>query len=328
MHISESIQTISYTPCLLVVGGVAEEIYKEKNIKVVSLDYAGIQMMDLDTEKMKQTNMPPLPAGRFEHAVVTVDNDLYVIAGANHVLSVLHNKSVNMSNTECSLLKLDIEKCQWEIKASLHVSRCQFTALFLENHILAVGGWNQNDKTISSVEAYNIDEDCWEIKQDLPVKIDHTAGCVFNGMAYISGGRKPRSRLIDDIYAYNKLVDKWVITSKMNQARQWHMMCASNQYMFMFGGQCGDKQLNTMEIYNPTTKQCTLLSSTMPMSRLGTNAVFYKESIYTAGGWDNNISDTILIFNTLTETWRVCNTKLSKPTDRCACAMAVIPTFD
>ena len=85
-----------------------------------------------------------------------VENKIYVIGG--------YHGNTFMPTCEA----LDLDKNEWNFKASLSSPRYQAGVAVLNRKIYVCGGWSGNGLATASVECYDVATDTWSVVMPLP----------------------------------------------------------------------------------------------------------------------------------------------------------------
>ena len=74
-------------------------------------------------------------------------------------------------------------------KASLLLPRGGLVAVVFQGEILAIGGRDQSDQVVSSMEVYNFSENAWQVGSALNIARENFAAVATDGAVYVFGGR-------------------------------------------------------------------------------------------------------------------------------------------
>uniref|UniRef100_A0A8B9TSH2 Actin-binding protein IPP n=1 Tax=Anas platyrhynchos TaxID=8839 RepID=A0A8B9TSH2_ANAPL len=102
--------------------------------------------------------------------------------------------------------------------------RAYLGVVALNDSIYAVGGWNESQDALATVERYSFEEEKWV--EVAPMKIPRAGVCVVavNGFLYASGGRAPSHDFAapvtsDSVEVYNPHMDSWTEIANMITSR-------------------------------------------------------------------------------------------------------------
>ena len=98
----------------------------------------------------------PIIERREDAMAAVVENTIYVIGG--------YHGNTFMPTCEA----LDLDKNEWNFKASLSAPRYQAGVAVLNRKIYVCGGWSGNGLATASVECYDVATDTWSMIMPLP----------------------------------------------------------------------------------------------------------------------------------------------------------------
>ena len=79
---------------------------------------------------------------------------------------------------------------EWRTLTSMSVARAYVGVAGMDDHIYAVGGWNEDAGALDSVERYDVTKDAWELVSPMRHVRAGAAVTVVDGLLYAIGGRK------------------------------------------------------------------------------------------------------------------------------------------
>ncbi|XP_058933924.1 kelch repeat and BTB domain-containing protein 12 isoform X1 [Kogia breviceps] len=139
----------------------------------------------------------PLPLPLACHAVVTVNNKLYVIGGRTPQMDLPDEEPDRLSN---KLWKYDPSRDQWTEQAPMKYSKYRFSTAVVDSELYVLGGIGcigrdkgQVRKCLDAVEIYNPDGDFWREGPPMPspllsLRTNSTNAGAVDGKLYICGG--------------------------------------------------------------------------------------------------------------------------------------------
>ncbi|HYG09729.1 MAG TPA: kelch repeat-containing protein [Pyrinomonadaceae bacterium] len=94
----------------------------------------------------------------------------------------------------------------------------------------------------------------------------------------------------------------WVFASPMPTAREGLAAVGFNNKLYALGGRNGGGNLNTLEVFNPSTNSWTT-AAPLPTARQGLAAVTLDNKIYAVGGSNGVSLNTVEVYDPATNTW-------------------------
>ncbi|XP_046571173.1 LOW QUALITY PROTEIN: kelch-like protein 9 [Haliotis rubra] len=230
---------------------------------------------------LNRQEIATLPSALSHMQVVVYNNFLYVLGGCT--TQCAHGESaVN------SVLRYDPRFDSWFQVCPMLNKRAYFFAGALNNKIYSVGG-KFKDGSLATAEAYDPAENTWELISSMPMSYHAHAGAVYAGHIYISGGYSG-NHFTPDMQRYDPQTNQWEDMAPMLTPRGWHVMCATHDKLFVFGG-CNlnvNQQAQPVmqsECYDPAIDQWTIIAP-LSISHKEASCVVYNDQIYVLGGYN------------------------------------------
>ncbi|XP_066346613.1 F-box/kelch-repeat protein At1g67480-like [Miscanthus floridulus] len=130
----------------------------------------------------KKRRLPPMPGpNKAGFGVVVLDGKLFVMAG----YAADHGKEFVSDEVYCYHACLN----RWTAFAKMNVARRDFACAEVKGVIYVAGGFGLAGDSLSSVEAYNPQQNKWTLIESLRRPRWGCFGCGFNDKLYIMGGR-------------------------------------------------------------------------------------------------------------------------------------------
>lgn len=148
-------------------------------------------------ERDSWKRVAPLPLPLACHAVVTVNNNLYVIGGWTPQMDLPDEEPDRLSN---KLLQYDPRQDQWTERAPMKYSKYRFSTAVVNSEIYILGGIDcvgrdkgQVRKCLDVVEIYNPDGNFWREGPPMPsamlsLRTNSTNAGAVDGKLYVCGG--------------------------------------------------------------------------------------------------------------------------------------------
>ena len=93
------------------------------------------------------------------------------------------------------------------------------TKSLLRPYLYAVGGWDNDDNCLSSVERYDEEKDEWEAVADMSTARFGAGACVLSGRLYAVGGFDDGGNVLSSVERYDEEKDEWEVVADMGIER-------------------------------------------------------------------------------------------------------------
>ncbi|XP_025777386.1 kelch repeat and BTB domain-containing protein 12 [Prionailurus viverrinus] len=183
---------------LYALGCVCNDLYVIGGQMKVKNQYLITNCVDkYSVERDSWRRVSPLPLQLACHAVVTVNNKLYVIGGWTPQMDLPDEEPDRLSNR---LLQYDPSQDQWTERAPMKFSKYRFSTAVVNSEIYVLGGIGcvgrdkgQVRKCLDVVEIYNPDGDFWREGPPMPspllsLRTNSTNAGAVDGKLYVCGG--------------------------------------------------------------------------------------------------------------------------------------------
>ncbi|XP_046992359.1 actin-binding protein IPP isoform X1 [Schistocerca americana] len=206
--------------------------------------------------------------------------DIYVIGGSKRELEVSWTRS-----SECtfnSVAKFNTFLQQWELAASMGISRILPGVTTLNGHIFAVGG-EQDSQILANGEVYNPADNSWSKIASMVVPRCEFGLCALDGHLYALGGWVGED-IGDSIERYDPMQNEWQLEGNLPEARFSMGVVSYEGLIYMVGG-CTHRSRHGRELYsyNPVTKEwANLRPMSVPRSQMGVAVL--NDHLYIVGG--------------------------------------------
>ncbi|XP_054167854.1 kelch-like protein diablo [Oppia nitens] len=179
-----------------------------------------------------------------------------------------------------------------------------------KNQLLyAIGGLNgQTGKYLDSVETYNRQTNQWQFQAPLGQARSFFGSTILNNTLYVcGGGRNGHFLNVCEYYLFDE--NKWHLLTAPMPSERWglalvaHSSSSSDGQLYAIGGQSDTKFLNTMDRYDPETRQWTPMANMQSARYLFASAVF-MDKIYVCGGLGNSDGKTCESYDPMTNQWK------------------------
>ncbi|XP_005669876.1 kelch repeat and BTB domain-containing protein 12 isoform X1 [Sus scrofa] len=183
---------------LYALGSVNNDLYVIGGQMKIKNQYLITNYVDkYSAERDSWKRVAPLPLQLACHAVVTVNNKLYVIGGWTPQMDLPDEEPDRLSN---KLLKYDPSQDQWTERAPMQYAKYRFSTAVVNSEIYVLGGIGcigrdkgQVRKCLDVVEIYNPDGDFWREGPPMPspllsLRTNSTSAGAVDGKLYVCGG--------------------------------------------------------------------------------------------------------------------------------------------
>jgi DNA-binding CsgD family transcriptional regulator len=171
------------------------------------------------------------------------------------------------------------------------VPRAGFATAINDNHIYIISGTSEN-KTISTMERYNIDSDLWEFLPNKITAVSEVDAVFLRGSIYVPGGRLSNGSPTDVMEVYNLSENAWEIKAPLPKKISNYALATFEGQLFLFGGWDGEEVSESVFRYDPSLNKW-FPCEPMPTARMNASASVLGGSILVIGGNDGKNSLTI-----------------------------------
>ena len=163
----------------------------------------------------------------------------------------------------------------------------------LDGKIYAVGGYNRDDGTLSSVERYDPETNAWEAVAPMATAREYHVMAVLDGKLYAVGGT------FSSVERYDPRTNAWEEVAPMATARVNPAAAALDGKLYAVGGYSGDgSDLSSVERYDPTTNAWEAVVP-MATARFALGVAVLDGKLYAAGGQKEDDEDGDVPVNTV-----------------------------
>ncbi|MFC1499824.1 kelch repeat-containing protein [Candidatus Zixiibacteriota bacterium] len=164
----------------------------------------------------------------------------------------------------------------WTLVSPIPTARYGATAEEIENKLYVVGGGNQFDALLSTLEVYDPFSDEWNTKTPMPVPVRYAASTVYNNKLYVIGGIKSSEEFSESIFIYDPITDTWVSGGGLPGGRYGATAQTVGKQIFIAGGFNGIESnpeggnMDRLDIFTPQSGFIADLTSgqTLPFAQI------------------------------------------------------------
>merc|ERR1712194_170894 len=99
--------------------------------------------------------------------------------------------------------------------------RRSHASVVLDGKIYAMGGLDEDEATLDTVEAYDPQADSWQRVASMPHGLYFYAAAAMGGKIYVTGGQTDEGSM-NSVHVYDPQADTWTQPASMSTARDSH----------------------------------------------------------------------------------------------------------
>jgi hypothetical protein len=169
----------------------------------------------------------------------------------------------------------------WERLAAMPTPRTEVAAALADGHIVVAGGFAPPDRTVSTVEVFDIASDTWRAGPDLPLAVNHAMAASVSGQVFVFGGYLEDGPASDAAFVLRE--GRWDTIAPMPEPRAAGGAAVAGGRIYVVGG-VGPAGIATETlVFDPAAGSwSTAAGLNTPREHMGVAA--YDERIYAIGG--------------------------------------------
>ncbi|XP_022164429.1 ring canal kelch homolog [Myzus persicae] len=218
---------------------------------------AYVAIFNLSLKPPKLVVLENMAVYRIEFGFGVLDGCIYIVGGCGF--------QGHLDSSEV----FDIHDEKWRTIAEMSTQRANLGVGVLNNLIYAVGGCSEDDDStmMKSVECYDPSYDTWTEVEEMSVCRFNVGVGVMDGVMYAVGGENENGCL-KSVEAY-KPSSGWSSIADMHFPRMGSSVFPLDGLLYVVGGRDGqsEKQLDSIEIYNPNINTWSLEKMSEKMSK-------------------------------------------------------------
>jgi len=179
---------------------------------------------------------------------------------------------------------------RWETLADMPTARFGHCAVVYQDKIWIIGGKNEHNITLSSIDCFNLQTEQWESHiADLLHPRFNAAAAVYQDTIFVIGGRNDYQRLSSVEY-YDPISEQWKEFAPLNYPREGMTAVAFEGKLYVIGGISRmdpfPVPLDSVEFWDESTKSWQKSSTWQLMKpRVFMQSIVIDSSVYTLGGF-------------------------------------------
>ncbi|MDB0031327.1 hypothetical protein N9E34_07650 [Opitutales bacterium] len=155
------------------------------------------------------------------------------------------------------------------------------TAITVSGQIYLVGGQNAGNNDLNQVLSFDSSTNLWSAKANMPTARRGVKLVWFENRIWAIGGRS--SAQITKVESYNPITDSWQAEAPLSINRGWSVAWVANGRIFVGGGNDGVSLLNSIEVYDSTTKEWSNAGN-FPENKYVADTVVLNDKVYVIAG--------------------------------------------
>ncbi|GFR40675.1 hypothetical protein Agub_g1263 [Astrephomene gubernaculifera] len=175
------------------------------------------QLFRYDTETGEMQELAPLLAYRSHFAVALVNASIYVTGGSDYFGQPLFWRAVN------SVMVYDISSNVWSWTSSLNIKRTGSCSAVLDGKVYIIGGYDDADNFLSSVEQLDPATGVWRLLPDssnMASAREHARAVAVGSYIYVAGGHgEDYPVTLDIVERFDPSSGTWSTMAPMTTAR-------------------------------------------------------------------------------------------------------------
>lgn len=139
----------------------------------------------------------------------------------------------------------------WERLSPVPTERTEVAAAVAGGRILVAGGFADPDRTVATVEVYDIASDAWSAAPDLPAAVNHAMAASVAGEVYVVGGYLADGPPSDAAFVFRD--GRWEALPPMPEPRAAGGAAVANGMLYVVGGVGPAGVADRTMVFDPAT---------------------------------------------------------------------------
>ncbi|KAL3195166.1 hypothetical protein MRX96_045723 [Rhipicephalus microplus] len=183
----------------------------------------------------------PLPEPRSYHAVVYYAGCIYVFGGYSGAVA----SKGGQGRAQRSVFKFHVREQRWDRAADMLHARACHGAVVVHEKIMVVGGKDDKEEILNSVELYNPASDSWVPYRHLPLPLMACGVGFLGGMVYVVGGVTTKKQVftgmtpaevLSTVHATDPNERTWVRRPSLPEPRAYCTALTIHHELWLAGG--------------------------------------------------------------------------------------------
>ena len=170
----------------------------------------------------------------------------------------------------------------WSAGVALPSEVNRGTAITVSGRIYLVGGLNASQQKINQVLCFDPSTSQWSTKANMPTARDGVKLAWLENRIWAIGGSDGSNT--NKVESYDLAIDTWQAEASLTTARNWPVAWVSSGKIYAGGGGTnGSSHLQSIEVYDPTTRQWANAGN-FPENKFAADAVVLNDKAYVIAG--------------------------------------------
>ncbi|XP_016658264.1 ring canal kelch homolog isoform X1 [Acyrthosiphon pisum] len=222
--------------------------------------------------------------------------------------------SSNTKNSECvKMLDLHSQTSSWLPMDDMSIGRMGLGVGVLNNCVYAVGGYDDTNYSLNSVEVFDVSIQEWRTLSSMSSMRSYVGFGILNNLLYAVGGYDSSSmQRLKSVECYDPSIDTWKLVAELSICRSRVGVGVLEGVMYAIGGWNGSVTHKSVEVYTESSKVWTIITD-MHFCRKSPTVVALHGLLYVMGGTDEDSTnlDSLEIYNPKTNTWKLVESSLN-----------------
>ncbi|HZB03321.1 MAG TPA: kelch repeat-containing protein [Actinomycetota bacterium] len=169
----------------------------------------------------------------------------------------------------------------WRTMAAAPTERTEVAAALADGRIVVAGGFAEPDRTVDTVEIYDLAADAWSAGPPLPIPVNHAMAAGLGSAVFVFGGYTAEGPPTDRAFAFRG--GQWEELPPMPEPRSAGGAAVVEGHVYVVGGVGPDGVATSTMVFDPASQAWSLGASLdRPREHMGVAA--YGGSVYAVGG--------------------------------------------
>ncbi|XP_076447282.1 uncharacterized protein LOC143284483 [Babylonia areolata] len=266
----------------------------------------------LDSRQQKWEKLSQIPETRLNFAAAFLKNTLCICGGYDPH----RNEAGTRATTDMFMFNKGDQK--WVQGGNMLYARAFHAVCVLGGRLFALGGQDQDDRALKTVEVYDPEADRWSLVCSMTACRVGACATAFQGRVMVVGGygessdysSEPCPVLLTTEW-FEPAINRWLARGSLRLPRAQACLVAAGPYLYLCGGATRDPSSGTLcsipdiDRYNPDTDQWIRLTN-LEVARHNAGATAIGTKIYVVGGVStdlNQVLRSVECFDTSTNRW-------------------------
>ena len=257
--------------------------------------------VDIFSKTVKWEELAPLPVCCYGHTAVLLGENVYVGGGRE-------GRSTNDDQASYRLDVYNLTTNQWS-SSPITTPYCRFALTVLDGKLVTAGGKTKNNEVVKKVLVFNAGQ--WKDYSEMPTAKQCATAVGYHSMLIVVGGvikvegkwtRLSTTELLDTTNGC------WYTCNNLPSPCQQMKAAIMNDKLYLLGGFDKDlkpsPQVFVASLDTLSTHQLNWQSAPSTPWCLSAPVVLYNKFLLTVGGWQQNNTSEVYIFNPSTGQWK------------------------